>query len=180
MNFIELFKSYEGLKSATIIIAIFVALIDKLASRFIKQKVVKAIFPFALGIIAYFTYYAILFENPFSENVGGHITNGILCGSLSSVYGFIYNCFKENDLSKLSNLNPIKIAISDILSDVLPENAEYVAERIILETSTSDSDNNIDVISAILSEEFKEITEEDKITVTLLIAQILIPSDSDV
>ena len=179
MNFIELFKSYEGLKSATIIIAIIVALIDKLTSRFIKQKVIKAIFPFALGVVAYFIYYAILFGNPFTQNVGGLITNGVLCGSLSSVYGFIYNCFKENELSKLSNLNPIKIAISDILSDVLPENAEYVADRIIFETSTSTTDNNIDVIKAILSEEFSEITEEEKVTVTLLIAQILIPSDSD-
>ena len=179
MNFIELFKSYEGLKSATIIIAIVVAVIDKLASRFIKQKIVKAIFPFTLGILMYFIYYAILFGNPFTQNVGGLITNGILCGSLSSVYGFIYNCFKEKDLSKLSSLNPIKIAISDILSDVLPENAEYVADRIIFETSTSTTGNNIDVINAILSEEFSEIPEEEKITVTLLIAQILIPSDSD-
>ena len=179
MNFIELFKSYEGLKSATIVIALIVALIDKLSSRFIKQKTIKAIFPFSLGILAYFIYYAILFGNPFKQDVGSLITNGILCGSLSSVYGFIYKCFKERDIPNLSDLNPIKIAITDVLNDVLPENAEYVADRIILETSTSISDNNIDVINAILSEEFSEITEEEKVTITLLIAQILIPSQDD-
>ena len=179
MNFIELFKSYEGLKSATIVIALIVALVDKLLARFIKQKTIKAIFPFTLGILAYFIYYAMLFGNPFAQNVTRLITNGILCGSLSSVYGFIYKCFKEKDVPKLSDLNPIKIAITDVLSDVLPENAEHVADRIIFETSTSIKDNNIDVINAILSEEFSEITEEEKITVTLLIAQILIPSSSD-
>ena len=71
MNFIELLKTYECLKTATLLVALIVALVGKIVKKHISIKALKVSFPFVLGIVLYFIYYVIFAGNPFANGPDG-------------------------------------------------------------------------------------------------------------
>lgn len=177
MNFIELLKSYEGLKTATLLVALIVALISKIVKKYISIKALKVTFPFVLGIVLYFVYYLIFVGNPFSDKacaLGEVVVNGVLCGTLSSTYIFAFEYFSGNKKALPKNPDVTYLAIFAVIKEYSDANAESIAQKIVDTAKASSPDNNIEeVIFAILKDSLTEITDAENKYLATLITEII-------
>ena len=177
MNFIELLKSYEGLKTATLVLALIVALIGKIVKKHVSNKMLKVSFPFVLGIVCYFVYYLIFVGNPFAnggEPLGEVFVNGVLCGTLSSTYIFAFEYFSGNKNTLPKNPDVTYLAVFAVIKEYSDANAESIAQKIIDVAKASTPDNNIEEeIFSILKESLTEITDAENRYLTTLIIEII-------
>ena len=176
MNFIELLKTYEGLKTATLLVALIVALVGKIVKKYISIKALKVSFPFVLGIVFYFIYYVIFAGNPFAGglySLGEVLTNGVLCGTLSSTYIFAFEYFSGNkNLPK--NPEVTFLAVFAVIKEYSDANAENIAQKIVDKAKASEPDNNIEEeIYSILKESLTEITDAENRYLATLITEII-------